>query len=334
MRQAWYTRTGPAREVLCVGDVPEPVAGPGEVLVRIRASGINPSDHKQRAGFAGPTVPNGRVVPHSDGAGVIEAVGEGVEIGWQGRRVWVWNARGGAFYGFNNGPEVGTASELIAIPLTRVAPLPDGVGFAEGACLGAPAATAHYAVFADGSVIGRTVLVQGGAGAVGELCVQFASAAGARVIATVSSPEKAAVAQMGGAHHVINYREEDVAAIVRGLCPDGVDRIVEVDFAANVDIDAAVIRQNGIIASYSSPSDREPVLPYYRLQFKGATVRFIQGYTLPPAAQARALGDIAEGAAAGWLRPTIARLFPLDEIAAAHELVGGGTAVGNVVLTL
>lgn len=334
MRQAWYTETGPAREVLRVGDVPEPVAGPGEVLVRIRASGINPSDHKQRAGFAGLIVPNGRVVPHSDGAGVIEAVGEGVDAGWQGRRVWVWNARGGAFYGFGNGPEVGTASELIALPLAHVAALPDNVGFAEGACLGAPAATAHYAIFADGDVRDRTVLVQGGAGAVGELCVQFARAGGARVIATVSSSEKAEVARIGGAHHVINYREEDVVATVRSLCPDGVDRIVEVDFAANVEADAAVIRQNGTIASYSSPSNREPVLPYYRLQFKGATVRFIQGYTLPPAAQALALKEIADGAAAGWLRPTLARLFPLDEIAAAHELVGSGKAVGNVVLTV
>jgi NADPH2:quinone reductase len=334
MRQAWYTRTGPAREVLRVGDVPEPMAGPGEVLVRIRASGINPSDHKQRAGFGGPIVPNGRVVPHSDGAGVIETVGEGVDDRWKGRRVWVWNARGGAFYGFSNGPEVGTASELIALPLEHVAELPNNVDFAEGACLGAPAATAHYAVFADGDVRGRTVLVQGGAGAVGELCVQFAKAGGAFVIATVSSPEKARIARMGGAHHVINYRDEDVAATVRALRPDGVDRIVEVDFAANVEVDATIIRQNGTIASYSSPSNREPPLPYYQLQFKAATVRFIQGYTLPPAAQALALKEIAEGAAAGWLRPTLAGLFPLEEIAAAHELVGSGAAVGNVVLTL
>ncbi|MEA3263480.1 MAG: NADPH:quinone reductase [Pseudomonadota bacterium] len=334
MRQAWYTQTGPAREVLRVGDVAEPVAGPGEVLLRIRASGINPSDHKQRAGFGGSTVPNGRVVPHSDGAGLVQAVGEGVDPSWKGRRVWVWNARGGAFYGFSNGPEVGTASELIALPLAYVAALPDNVDFAEGACLGAPAATAHYAVFADGNVRGQTVLVHGGAGAVGELCVQFASAGGARVIATVSSAAKARVAQRAGAHHVIDYHTEDVAARVQALCPDGVDRIVEVDFAANIEVDAAVIRQNGTIASYSSPSNRQPVLPYYQLQFKGATVRFIQGYTLPPAAQALALKEIAEAAAAGWLRPTIAGRFPLDEIAAAHELVGSGTAIGNVVLTL
>lgn len=334
MRQAWYTEIGPANEVLRVGDVPEPVAGPGEVLVRIRASGINPSDHKQRAGYGGTTVPNGRVVPHSDGAGVIEAVGDGVGRAWIGRRVWVWNARGGAFYGFSNGPEVGTASELIALPVAHVAALPDNVDFAAGACLGAPAATAHYAIFADGDVRGQTILVQGGAGAVGELCVQFASAADARVIATVSSAQKADVASKGGAHHVINYREEDVAAAVRASCPGGVDRIVEVDFAANVEVDAAVIRQNGTIASYSSPSNRQPLLPYYQLQFRGATVRFIQGYTLPPAAQALALKEIAEGAAAGWLRPTIAALFPLEEIAAAHELAGSGKAIGNVVLTL
>ena len=334
MRAAWYDRVGPASEVIEVGELPSPIAGRGEALVRVRASGINPSDYKRRAGWRSLKPPAGRVVLHSDGAGVVEEVGEGADRAWIGRPVWIWNAQGGVAYGAESGPETGTAAEYVALPTTHLVPLPAGVGFDVGACLGVPACTAHYAVFADGAVAGRTVLVQGGAGAVGEGAIQFARAAGATVFATVSSPEKEAIARAAGAQHVINYRKESVVEAVRAVSPDGIDRIIEVDFGANAETDAALIKRNGVIASYSSTSKPEPVLPYYPLQFRGATLRFIQGYHLPQPARERALADINRLLASRELRPTVAARFALDDIAAAHALAESGKAIGNVVVTV
>jgi NADPH2:quinone reductase len=334
MRQASYNRTGPARDVFRIDEVERPSPGAGEVLVRVHASGINPSDFKQRAGWAGTKPPVRPIVPHSDGAGVVAALGAGVDPSWQDRRVWIWNARGGSFYGVSNGPEVGTASEYIALPLRQVVPLPDNVDFDIGAALGGPACTAYYVLFADGDVKGSSILVQGGAGAVGELVIQFAKAAGARVFASVSSSAKAAVAKAAGADHVINYRNENVIEAVRSLCPEGLDRIAEVDFAANIHTDIALMRQNGTIASYSSPSKSDPVLPYYALQFKGLTVRFIQGYSVPSAIQERGLKHITAGLAAGWLKPTIAARYPLEDIAAAHDFLESGRAIGKVVVQI
>ncbi len=334
MLAAWYDRTGPAEEVLTVGDAPEPVPAAGDVVVRVRASGVNPSDTKRRAGWRGRTELADRVIPHGDAAGVVVALGAGVDHSWLGRRVWLWNAQGGAVYGTRNGPETGTAAERVALPLAHVVPLPDETSFEVGACLGVPACTAHYAVFADGDVAGKTILVQGGAGAVGEAAIQFAAAAGATVIATVSSAEKAAVARAAGAAHTVDRHGEDVVAAVRALAPDGVERIVEVDFGANAEADAALIKPNGVIASYSSTSKPEPLLPYYPLQMKGATVRFVQGYLLPPAARRNAIVDINAMLSAGTLRPTIAATFPLEQIASAHRLLESGRAIGNVVVTV
>jgi len=334
MRAAWYERVGPASDVFQLGEMERPAPGPGEALVRVHASGINPSDYKRRAGWRATKPPAGPVIPHSDGAGIVEEVGPGTDPQWTGRRVWIWNAQGGTVYGTRNGPETGTAAEYVALPVGHLVALPDDSSFETGACLGVPACTAHYAVFADGDVNGRTILVQGGAGAVGELAVQFAAAAGATVIATVSSEAKGAIATAAGARHAIDYRKEDVVAHVARIAPDGVDRIVEVDFGANVAADAAMIKPNGIIASYSSTSKPEPTLPYYPLQFRGATVRFVQGYLLPEAARRRAIADINRGLEAGTLRPTIAATYPLGEIATAHALAESGRAIGNVVVTI
>ncbi|MGO4832463.1 zinc-binding dehydrogenase, partial [Rhizobiaceae sp. 2RAB30] len=226
MRAAWYDRTGPADEVFQIGEMPTPAPGPGEVLVAIRASGINPSDTKARAGWRSSTQPARRTVPHSDGAGIVEAVGPGVDPSWIGRRVWLWNAQGASTYGTRNGPSVGTATDYAVVPLRHAAPLPDGTSFEIGACLGVPACTAHYAVFADGDLRGRTVLVQGGAGAVGELAVQFAAHAGATVIATVGSDEKAKRAKAAGATLVIDRHRQDVVAAVLAFAANGVDRII------------------------------------------------------------------------------------------------------------
>lgn len=334
MRAAWYDRTGPAAEVLEIGELPAPRPGPGEVLVAIRASGINPSDTKARAGWRSPASLSQRVIPHSDGAGVIASVGDGLDPARNGERVWLWNAQGAGTYGAVNGPVAGTAAQFAVVPAAHAVPLPDQTSFVTGACLGVPACTAHYAVFADGDVKGRTVLVQGGAGAVGELAVQFAANAGARVITTVSSPEKAEIARAAGAHHIIDRRRADVVSSVLALAPDGVERIIEVDFGANGEADARMIAVNGIIASYSSTSRPEPTLPYYPLQFRGATLRLIQGYLLPAQARGGAIDDIHRLLAAARLRPTIAAILPLADIAKAHELVESGRAVGNIVLTV
>ncbi|MFI4997766.1 MAG: NADPH:quinone reductase [Hyphomicrobiales bacterium] len=336
MRAAWYDRTGPAEEVLVVGDLPRPDPGAGEVLVHMRASGINPADVKRRSGWGGAEFgrPEKRVFPHTDGAGVIEAAGDGVDPSMVGKRVWLWNAGGGDYYKAAGGIERGTAAEYVALPQRHVVALPDDTDFSIGACLGGPACTAHHVIFADGDVLGQTILVQGGAGAVGELAIQFAVAGGAQVIATVSSDAKAEIAKAAGARHIIDRKREDVAQRVLSLFPQGVERIVEVDFGANVQIDAAVIAPNGKIASYSSTSNREPVLPYYALQRKGVTVQFVQAYILPTRARERALEGINRMLAAGRLKPTIAATLPLAEIAAAHRLVESGQALGNVVLAI
>jgi NADPH2:quinone reductase len=330
MRAAWYERTGSAREVLLVGELPDPAPGPGEVLVRIRASGVNPSDTKQRGGWRGFGMSFPRVVPHGDGAGTIVAAGAGVPASRVGERVWLWNAV--ALYDASRA--FGTAAELCALPAAQAVKLPDGLEFDAGACLGVPACTAHRAIFADGPVAGMTLLIQGGAGAVGHYAVQMAKRGGARVIATVGSSEKAAHARAAGADATIDRKREDVVARVRELAgAAGVDRIVEVDLGANLEQDAALIRGNGIIASYSSTSVPEPVFPYYKLAFKGVTVRLVQGFNLPAAARAAAIADIARWSQDGLIHAIGARL-PLAEIAAAHERVERGASLGNVVVTI
>ena len=332
MRAAFYRRTGPAAEVLEVGDRTEPGAGPGEVLVRVRASGINPADVKRRAGWRGMAMDHPLVIPHCDGAGEIVAVGDGVDARRIGERVWLWNAQGG--YG-TAGRAFGTAAQLVALPEAQAVALPEPLTFAEGACLGVPAMTAHRSVFADGPVDGQTILVQGAGGAVAHFAVQFAELGGARVIGTAGSPERAAHAKAAGAEVVIDRHAEDVAARVLELTDGaGVDRVVEVDFGANLATDIAVLKPNGVIASYSSTSEPTPVLPYYDLAFKGANVRFVQGVNLPPEARREGIAAIAEHAARGRLTVAVGATRDLDAIAEAHELVESGNVVGNVVVTL
>ena len=326
MRAAWYERAGPATEVFTIGDMPIPTPGPDEVRVRVHGSGINPSDTKRRAGWRKEALEFPRIVPHSDGAGVIDAVGEGVPASRIGERVWLYNAqRGRAF---------GTAAEFCALPADNAVPLPETTSFLEGACLGVPAQTAHFAITADGEVEGQTVLVQGGAGAVGHYAVQWGKRFGAKVITTVSSKAKAVHARAAGADVVIDYRRDDMIAAVRAIVPDGIDRIIEVDLGANMAIDTALIREGGVIASYSSTRVPEPVLPYYPLAYKGVTLRLVQAYILPSEARARAIADIAGALAERALIHNVAVTLPLDEIAAAHELAEWPRHVGTVVVTI
>lgn len=325
MKAVWYERFGPADEVLVTGEMPDPVPGPGEVLVRLKASGINPSDVKLRAGARpGAVMEYPRVVPHSDGAGVIEAVGAGVDRSRVGERVWVWNGQWQR--------AMGTAAELIALPAAQAVPLPAVTGFAEGACFGIPAMTAWMAVCGDGPVEGQTVLVTGGAGTVGRYACQMARLAGARVITTVSSREKAVHST---AEEWINYRETDVAgAVIELTGGEGVDRIVDVDFAANQAVSLAVIKPGGTIVSYASASDKVPPLEFYPFMFKNVKLHMLIVYHLVGQAHRRGETQLDAWLRDGALAHAVVPGGGLDDCAAAHEMVEAGRKLGTVVLEI
>ena len=322
MRAAWYEKNGLATEVLMVGELPDTAPGPGEVRVRLHASAVNPSDVKARAGSR--KVAWDRVVPNSDGAGVIDRVGSGVEPSRTGQRVWVYNGQWERPYG--------TSAQYIALPAALAVPLADGLAFEQGACLGIPAMTAHRCLFADGPVAGKTVLVTGGAGVVGHYAIQLAKWAGAKVVTTVSSDAKAAHACAAGADTVINYRNENVVERIRAEV-GGVDRIVDVDFGKNLPVSAAVLKPHGAITCYASTSVREPVFPYNDLLRLNISVRPVFVYTMPDAAKAQAHADIAR-----WVREAkpifaIAERFSLAQVVQAHLAVERGEKIGHVLLT-
>jgi NADPH2:quinone reductase len=312
---------------LQVGELPDPRPGPGEVRVRLTCSGVNPSDVKSRAGLRSRELPFPRIVPHSDGAGVIDRVGAVVPAARIGERVWTWNA---AWKRAD-----GTAAEYVALPAAQAVALPAATPFDVGACLGIPALTALQAVRMDGGVAGKSVLVTGGAGAVGHYAVQMAKLAGARqVIATVSSAEKAALAREAGADATVDYRREDVSARVLALTAgEGVDRVIEVDFAANVNASLAAVRPEGDIVVYGSGA-AEIAVPFFPAIVKNVRLRFFIVYNLSPADRAAAVEQLTAWLRDGRLRHNIAARLPLEAIAQAHELVEGGRATGNVVLTI
>ena len=320
MRAVWYERCGPASEVLRLGEMPRPEPGPGEVLVRVAWSGVNPHDTKKRSGWTGGAAPSGPVIPHSDGSGVIESVGDGVPQGRIGQRVWIMHA-------------AGAAADFAIVNADHAVPLPQGVSLKVGACLGVPFMTAHDAVLRDGPVTGQTILVQGGAGAVAGYGIQLAALGGARVIATVSSPEKAAHARSLGAETTIDYRCEDVVAAVMALTDGrGVERIIEVDFGANLAVDQVVIRPHGVIASYSSSRVREPAFPYYALAPKAVTIHVVQGMLLRHERAVEGTRAATALLAEGALQHPIAAEFPLERTAEAHALQESGTAIGKILV--
>jgi NADPH:quinone reductase len=321
MKAALYTSTGPAGQVLRVDEVDRPLPGPGEVLVRVYASGVNPTDYKTRAGATARPI-DGFQIPHHDGAGVIEAVGEGVDRARIGERVWVWLA---AF-----GRRWGTAAEWTVVPSRQAVRLPGGVSFELGASLGVPAVTAHRCLFADGPVSGKTVLVAGGAGAVGHYAIELAKRAGARVVTTVSGSEKAELARKAGADLVVNYRAADATEQVRAFAPV-VDRVVEVALGANLALDLAVAGPSTIVVTYAAEAEN-PVLPVRACMSANVTLRFVLLYGVPAAALDAAVADVAAAAAAGELTELPVHRFPLAEVAQAHEAVEAG-AVGKVIVT-
>jgi NADPH:quinone reductase len=320
MRAALYRDMGQAADVFTVEEVDRPEPGPGEVLVRVHASGVNPTDYKARSG-AVPRPVDDFQVPHQDGAGVIEAVGTGVDAGRVGERVWLWLAAAGRRWG--------TAAEWTVLPARQAVPLPDGASFELGASLGVPAMTAHACLFSDGPVNGQTVLVAGGAGAVGHFAIELAKRAGARVIATVSSPAKAALAEKAGADLVVNYRSADAAGQIQALGP--VDRVVEVALGANLELDLAVTRPHGTIVTYAA-EPVNPELPVRACMTANLTLKFVLLYGVPMTALDQAAADITAALTAGELTELPVHTFGLDEIAAAHEAAESG-AVGKVIVT-
>lgn len=327
MHAGWYERNGPAAEVIEIGDMPTPEPGPGEVQVRLRASGVNPSDVKRRDGWGGQAIDHPRIIPHSDGAGVIEGVGDGVSSSRLGQRVWVFNAQWKRAFG--------TAAEYVVLPSRQAVPLPDDASFIAGACLGIPALTAHRCVFGGGPVDGKTILVTGGAGAVGNCAIQLAKWGGARVLSTVSAAAKAEVAIQAGADVVINYRDEDVAErVLETTGGEGADRVVEVDFGDNLALSARAVRPNGVIAPYASMRAPQPTVDFYDLMRRNVWICPVFVYEMPADAFDKGFTDIAAWLQSGTAGPAIGRTVALDDLAAAHEAVEAGEVIGNVVVEM
>lgn len=326
MKAAYYRTQGPAREVFEIGQLPDPHAAPGEVRVRIRASGVNPTDTYGRSGIRRRGMPFETIVPNQDGAGIIDEVGEGVPRQRVGERVYVTMAQWQRPWG--------TASGYVALPGDRAIPLPKDTSFEQGACLGVPILTAHYALALYGGVAGQTVLVQGGAGAVGFYAVQFAKLSGATVIATVSSDSKARVARSAGADHVINYRSEEIGARVADITSGrGVQRVLEVNFAENSAKIPAVLGKGGTVVVYGSRGPEGTIAATWGIQNQ-PTIRFIYMYEMPTDAYAAAYADLAGWLAGGKVKHLPVKTFALEEIGAAHEMVETGTDGMRAVVVL
>jgi NADPH2:quinone reductase len=324
MRAAFYEHNGTAREVLRVGEVETPQAGPGEVRVKLSTSGVNPSDVKSRQGstrkIAWP-----RIIPHSDGAGVIDQVGDGIAKARIGERVWIWNGQWKRAYG--------TAAEFIALPAAQAVKLSDKVSFEAGACLGIPAMTAYHAVALAAAQKGTMLLVSGGAGSVSQYVIQFAKLAGATVLTTNSSEEKAKIAREAGADHTIDYRREDVGARVMELTDKhGVDAVIEMDLAANAKLIPQVLRAKGSVIVYGTGP--EAVIPATFCLVNTIRLQFFLVYELDTAERERTVSAINLALSEGNLINRVAQpTFSLADTAAAHEAVERGT-VGNVIVTI
>ena len=322
MRAVWYDRQGLAAEVLQVGELPAPEPGPAEVRVRVTRSGVNPGDTKKRRGWLGSSMPFPRVIPHSDGAGVVESAGRDVDPARIGRRAWV--------YGAQSYRPFGTAAQLTVVPEEQAVDLPDEVSEDLGACLGIPGITAHRAVFGDGPVRGQTVLVQGVLGGVGSLAAQLARWGGATVISTVR--RRGDLGQVPAWGQAVALDEPDPARAIRALAPGGVNRIIEVAFSDNVDLDAAVAANQAVIAAYATRQDRSG-FAFWPMLFDNITIRLLGSDDFPAAAKQQAAADLTAAARAGALSVTVDALLPLEQAAQAHDRIDQG-ARGRVLLTI
>ncbi|AZV77001.1 NADPH:quinone reductase [Parasedimentitalea marina] len=329
MRAIVYSEFGPATDVLSLEDLPTPEPAKGEVLVRLKATGVNPSDVRARAGGRpGITKPPfAQIVPHSDGAGIIEAVGDGVSPDRIGERVWIWNGQWQRAYG--------TAAEYIALPQDQAVHLPDNTTFEQGAVLGIPALTATHAVLGYGPVAGKTILISGGAGTVGRLAVQIAVAAGARVIATARGEAQLDAARRAGATDVFDYSARDLADLI--LAATGgqpIDHIVEVEFGKNIDTNTAIIASRGRIVTYGSAQAMAPTLPYYPLLFKAVSIDLVLVYLLTAQERATAIEHLTAMLDQNALDLRISQTLPLEDCAQAHDIIATGARAGSIILTM
>ena len=327
MKACWFNAFGLAQEVLQQGDWPTPEPSPGEVLVQLHTTGVNPSDVKKRAGGFPDLLEPGPVIPHSDGAGVITAVGEGVSPARVDERVFVYQAQ--------YGRQLGTAAQYVALDSARAPVLPGNASFEVGACIGIPIMTAHRSVFADGPVADQLILVTGGAGRVGHYAIQWAHRAGARVIATASNEEDATACREAGAEAVVNHREPDWGKAVLDLTEgQKIDRVIDVEFGANLSELLNCVTIGATIATYSSTVVPEPALPFRTMMFMDLTVRMVIVYAMPEEAKAQAVADTQTALTEGGLQHRIAETLPFDQMAKAHEIIEQGSARGCVVVTI
>lgn len=315
MLASWYDQQGPAAEVLQLGELPDPTPGPGEVRVRVTVSGANPGDTKKRRGWTGSAMPCPRVIPHSDAAGIIDAVGDGVDARRVGTRVWV--------YGAQSYRPFGTAAQYTVVPGDLAVPLPDHLPDDLGASLGIPGITAHRTVFADGPVDGKLVLVNGVLGGVGSLAAQLARWGGATVIGTVRRGTELDRIDPTVISHAVALDSDDPAAAIRSHAPDGVDRIVEVALSDNADLDDAVAANGAVIAAYATRADRTEI-PFWTLLFNNITLRLLGSDDFPAEARRQAARDLTAAAAVGALTVDVGARFPLAGIAQAHDRIDDG----------
>lgn len=329
MRAITYTGFGPAAQVLTLEDLPTPNPAAGEVLVRLATSGVNPSDIRARAGgrpgVTKPPFP--KIIPHSDGAGVIEAVGEGIDAARVGERVWIWNGQWQRPFG--------TAAEFIALPSAQAVELPDNTSFTQGAVLGIPALTAIHTVLGAGPVSGKQVLVSGGGGTVGRLAVQIAAASGAHVITTCHGEADSIAAKAAGADVVLDYRSATLAQdILHATGGALIDHAVEVEFGQNIEMLAKVISEGGRIVAYGSARDMTPTLPFYPLMFKAVSIDLALIYLLRDAERVTAIANLTRMLAQDALDLRVSETLPLEDCAKAHDIVAAGDRAGSIILTL
>ena len=327
MKAIYFEQTGDAGDVLIYGerDIAEP--GKAEVLVKLHTSAVNPSDVKKRAGLQAPGLEHGYVIPHSDGAGVIEAVGKGVCPERVGERVWVYQAQ------FQR--HLGTAAEYVVVPARRAGVLPEPASFEAGACIGIPVMTAHRCVHLSGGVEGQTVLVTGVSGRVGYYAAQWAKLAGAKVIGTAGSAGRCEFGRDAGADLVLNYHDDNtVEAIMDFTAGDGVDRIIDVEFGMNAQHSAEMLKVGGVIATYSSSKMPEPVIPFYPMMFKNIALRTVLVYNMPEAAKQQAMTDITAALESQQLKHRIAGVYALEQTAQAHRAVERGGLDGCAVIEI
>jgi NADPH2:quinone reductase len=324
MLAAWYDRQGAAADVLEVGELPDPEPQPGEVRVRLTVSGVNPGDTKKRGGWLDNPMAFSRIIPHSDGAGVIDAVGPGVDSARIGQRVWV--------YGAQSYRPFGTAAQMTVVPDSHAVALPAGVSDELGASLGIPGITAHRCVFSDGSVTGKRVLVHGVLGGVGSLAAQLARWNGASVVGTVRRTRDVEMVDTTVCDAIIALDGPTPVQAIRDVTPEGVDRIIEVSVSDNIDLDTAVVADGAVIAAYASRVAR-PGIPFWPLLFANVTLRMMGSDDFPVAARQLAVRDLTSAAAAGALKVTVAERYSLTDIASSHDRVDAG-ARGRVLVTI